>query len=182
MILLEKIRRLTGHTLLLEETPKPTTWKCEQIHHVLLLSGVFDIREHYKYESRRAVEGISPMATAMRSTTFFAQYSPTTIIRHCSEVEDHNFINGMQEYLPSIAIVHALEDKTVPYTSSLDFYDALKKLKVSGLKRSLLGTENVGVHFHLVPNISHPEMAFALMESSKEGEQILKYLEELKDE
>lgn len=59
----------------------------EQLSRVLLLSGVYDIREHYKYEAWRAVEDISPMKPAMRGHTYFSQYSPTTILKHAKAVD-----------------------------------------------------------------------------------------------
>eukprot|EP01127_Copromyxa_protea_P011345 TRINITY_DN2846_c0_g1_i4.p1 TRINITY_DN2846_c0_g1~~TRINITY_DN2846_c0_g1_i4.p1 ORF type:complete len:287 (-),score=41.44 TRINITY_DN2846_c0_g1_i4:329-1153(-) len=86
LTLLEKIRQKSGQTLLLEREPRLTDWP-RKISRVLLLSGVFDIHEHYKYESWRAVEDISPMKPAMRGLEYFPQYSPTTILHHSKSID-----------------------------------------------------------------------------------------------
>jgi len=163
MTVLEKIRRLNGHTLFLETVPTHTSWNTNQIRKIILFSGVFDISEHYKYESWRAVEDISPMARAMRGQTFFPQYSPTTVLQHCSRIQDSELIASLRENFPETDIIHAEEDFTVPCSSSEKFYEQLKELEVPG------------INFKLINGITHSGIAFGLM-GCAEGNHIMQFI------
>ncbi len=46
---------------------------------VVGVAGVYDIAQHFDHERTRGVEGVSPMARAMRGRTLFPHHSPSHV-------------------------------------------------------------------------------------------------------
>ena len=83
---------------------------CDEL---VAISGVYDIPDHYQWESCRGVEEISPMKPICGEIkTNWIQYSPTRIVNETIK-------------MPRLLIVHGILDKTVPYTSSTKLAKAL---------------------------------------------------------
>lgn len=88
-------------TLLTTEVP---------VDRFVALSGVYDIPSHYKFESRRGIERVSPLAPACGyNLKAWKQCSPTRLI-----------IKGFGNALPPMLIIHGALDTTVPFTSSME--------------------------------------------------------------
>ncbi len=98
------------------------------IKSAILMSGVYNIADHYLHEASRAVENISPMKPAMHGNevrkiiiqfSFFSQnfdlHSPTLLLKKLKKLT-----------FPPIFIMHGKKDATVPFSSSKLFYEELK--------------------------------------------------------
>lgn len=84
---------------------------------LLLIGGVYDISQHYSYETSRGVEEISAMGRLMGNTEEgFIEASPL-----------HNISDNLS---CKVHLVHGLNDKTVPASQSINFYEALKSKNV----------------------------------------------------
>lgn len=82
------------------------------------IAGVYDIPDHYQFESRRGVERISPMAPAFGgSVAAWRRLSPTQIASAP--------LFGTRKEMPPILLCHGALDTTVPCSSSERFYEAL---------------------------------------------------------
>ncbi|CAM9171716.1 unnamed protein product [Chrysoparadoxa australica] len=95
------------------------------------LSGVYDIRKHYIYESRRGVHEISPMKASNGGVyRQLLEYSP-------SEVLHSRFNRHTASHLPPSLIIHGTRDETVPVSSSVEFAAELASLGVPVVVRFL---------------------------------------------
>ena len=112
---------------------------------VVSLSGVFDIDEHYVWESLRGVEYLSTMEPAMDGRANFAALSPTKVMRrHASEHEDDFAL------WPTFHVLHGTADGTVPSRSSADFVDELR-------------AADVRVTYDEMAGVGHSEVVLAMM-------------------
>jgi acetyl esterase/lipase len=81
------------------------------------LNGVYDIHDHYQFESNRGVQHISPMYAAAGGEAGFALCSPRLLLR--------SHVSGISCAPPSSALprkmvfIHGTQDTTVPLVSSL---------------------------------------------------------------
>uniref|UniRef100_A0A3Q3WVT2 BD-FAE-like domain-containing protein n=1 Tax=Mola mola TaxID=94237 RepID=A0A3Q3WVT2_MOLML len=74
----------------------------------VILSGVYDIMDHYEHEQKRAVEYVSTMHKAMNGVENFAYYSP----------------------VPPFFLLHGTSDIIVPVESSTKFSELLTSLSI----------------------------------------------------
>ncbi|XP_022079766.1 probable isoprenylcysteine alpha-carbonyl methylesterase ICMEL2 [Acanthaster planci] len=86
---------------------------------VIAISGVFDIADHYQFESWRGVEDMSYMWRAMDGRANFAKYSPTLVLK---ELDSQQIAK-----LPPFILIHGTEDGTVPVSASEKFASALSE-------------------------------------------------------
>ena len=126
-------------------------YKNDLCHGLLLMSGVFDIEKHYSWEASRGLHLISPMGAAARSFSRFWESSPTILFRKNNN-NDHNDYNndnsnndhGSKSFFKKtntdkrsdeskkksntfvVALIHAVDDDTVPFSSSEDLAAILK--------------------------------------------------------
>ena len=90
---------------------------------LVLLSGVFDITRHYLFESDRGVQNISPMyAAAGSSYSGMVRHSPLSRYKG-----DPLLAAAQCRTVPPCLLVHYTDDDTVPFTSSIDFANVLRK-------------------------------------------------------
>jgi len=96
------------------------------------LSGVYDIEQHYEFESNRKVQNVSPMGAAAQGPDNFWECSPTLVINRMIENEHfmYKLLTNSQHRFPFVGLIHGEEDKVVPHTSSMQFEDSLVKLGV----------------------------------------------------
>jgi len=95
------------------------------VHAFIGISGVYDIHEHYSWESSRGVHEISPMKAAATSFEKLADFSPTILLRNESS---NGSISDYRVTFPPSLLVHGVDDVTVSVTQSEDFADALRPL------------------------------------------------------
>ncbi|KAK9762624.1 hypothetical protein K7432_011467 [Basidiobolus ranarum] len=138
------------------QTPMADTIALPPIHNLILLSGVYDIDQHFLWESYRGVEEVSGMGRVMGLTkTRFDSNSPTFILKSISSWNDHKKRQFMDQ-LPATLIIHGELDHTVPDSSAKNFHQALSEI--------LYDTErNPSYKFLLYPDMNHADPVFALM-------------------
>jgi prenylcysteine alpha-carboxyl methylesterase len=118
------------------------TKESSQLHKIrgmVMLSGPYDISDHYIFESERGVEEISCMGRLFgNSKELFDKHSPIKLL-------DREIINGpLKEYLPrSWLLLHSLQDKIVPFISSSKLYD---RLEAAGIPHLVLKSEKDSEH------------------------------------
>ena len=116
-------------------------------HSLLLMSGVFDIEKHYSWEASRGLHLISPMGAAARSFSRFWESSPTIRFKNNSNnsnsnnssnnssnnnsnnnsnSNNNNVSIGEKKNTFVIALIHAVDDDTVPFSSSEELATVLK--------------------------------------------------------
>ena len=93
------------------------TWAIPRLHGFIGLAGVYDISDHYEFESARGVHELSPMAPANGGPSNFAAHSCTIAAAALSP--------SQRAQLPPCLLLHGLTDRTVPYASSVRFGYAL---------------------------------------------------------
>lgn len=117
-----------------------------RIRGMILCSGVYEIAEHFKYESSRGVEEISAMARVMgNSQASFRAHSPSNVLQELLQVStriDKNYptesqtrhqhlLRHFKSILPiETLVIHGDKDMTVPVRSSLEFFMELKTLQL----------------------------------------------------
>ncbi|TPX36608.1 hypothetical protein SmJEL517_g01173 [Synchytrium microbalum] len=98
------------------------------IRGLILLSGVYDIVDHYQFEANRGVEEVSAMARVMgHKTKKFKGSSPTCLLE---AIDFKLILNGKPiRSLPrNVLLIHGADDSTVPVSSSRKFVRALEKV------------------------------------------------------
>uniref|UniRef100_A0A0G4HAQ4 BD-FAE-like domain-containing protein n=1 Tax=Chromera velia CCMP2878 TaxID=1169474 RepID=A0A0G4HAQ4_9ALVE len=97
-----------------------------EIERCVWLSGVFDIANHYQFESGRGVERISPLAPACGgSLSRWKAASPTRLLSGMRDGMSQTDTDRRLS-LPPTLLCHGVLDSTVPYTSSVQFVEELK--------------------------------------------------------
>uniref|UniRef100_A0A3Q3EZW6 Si:dkey-193c22.1 n=1 Tax=Kryptolebias marmoratus TaxID=37003 RepID=A0A3Q3EZW6_KRYMA len=104
----------------------------------IILSGVYDVSDHYEHEQKRGIEYVSTMHKAMNGVENFPYYSPTHLLKK----------------LPLFALLHGTSDIVVPVKSSTKFCELLTSLSVK-------------VSLYLLPEVSHTEIVTDLMLSDR---------------
>jgi len=115
------------------QTSNPSTFM--DIDSFVGVSGPYSICHHFDYEAARGVEEFSPMKAACgHSREAFRQKSP--VLR----LMDHGFLPDAGEHHvptiqnclpPRMALVHGIEDDTVPFTATAEAARVLRTCGVS---------------------------------------------------
>ncbi|KAJ3033772.1 hypothetical protein HDU99_010780, partial [Rhizoclosmatium hyalinum] len=121
---------------------RPLSVRIPKVLSATLLSGVYDIQQHFLFESGRKVEFISAMGRAMGNTeTAFDLRSPKQLMRMTNAADlDAATIKrrnkAFDEYLPKHWLVlHGDNDTTVPHSQSTEFHQVLHNdLGITGAK------------------------------------------------
>ncbi len=87
-------------------TPPPLP----QLHAFVGVAGVYDVEEHFRYETQRGVQNLSTMEAAMGGQDAFARHSPCLAL---GAVE-----TSLAARLPPMLLLSSLADSTVPTTQS----------------------------------------------------------------
>jgi acetyl esterase/lipase len=100
---------------------------------MIMISGPYDIKDHYAFESSRGIEELSGMGRLFgNNDKTFHEYSPTRLlsIRHPSI-----FSSVLKDYIPrNWLLLHSKGDAVVPYSSSEKLYDQLVSVGVENLE------------------------------------------------
>lgn len=133
------------------------------------LSGVYDIMDHYQHEKTRGIEFVSAMHNAMTGVENFPLYSPTCVVKTLSQEKLDRwdtktssvsvcrlfpFFVSVSPRLPRFALLHGINDVVVPFESS-------SKLS------EILASRSVKASLHLLPDVSHTDIATDLMLSNR---------------
>ena len=82
------------------------------------LSGVFDIARHFEWEAARGVHELSPMQPACGGRKCFAEHSPALVAQKLPPL--------LAAAMPPTLLLHGTADGTVPYTASVQMFEALR--------------------------------------------------------
>lgn len=95
------------------------------------LSGPYDISHHFDYEAARGVEELSPMKPVCGYTReAFRSNTPHLRLQDClMEIKKESWMSQCMP--PNIALVHGMEDDTVPFTAT---GEAARVLRACGVK------------------------------------------------
>jgi acetyl esterase/lipase len=126
-----------------------------EVDRFVSLAGIFDIPEHYRFEKRRGLERISPLASSCGAVgnrlLGWKENSPLRVIKKLPLEADP---------IPRNLIAHGALDTTVPYTSSQRFSPALKD-------RS---------EFRILPTVGHADMITDLMFGGETQDVVLDWI------
>ena len=115
------------------------------------LSGVFHLYKHYLWEKARGVHLISPMRGAAEQAGGFELCSPTRMLqskyenaegRNEDRRDGRNSLTSQRNLLPEIFILHGVDDRTVPVSSSLEFATELTLKGIQVEKAFLQGMDH----------------------------------------
>jgi acetyl esterase/lipase len=132
------------------------------IHDFVGLSGPYDISHHFDYEAARGVEELSPMKAACGMTrTGFRRNSPA--LRLLDSLADDDWVAAGLP--PSVLLVHAIEDETVPFTATAE---AARVLRLCGVPQCQ--------ELYLGPGIGHQDTVMQLMSGGPAREAVLAWM------
>lgn len=83
------------------------------------LSGPYDISHHFDYEAARGVEELSPMKPVCGyNRNAFRTNSPALRLQDCLADINECHVRSLDNFLPPMALMHGIEDDTVPFTAT----------------------------------------------------------------
>lgn len=123
---------------------------------LICLAGVYDVVNHYVFETGRGLERISPLQPANgHAEEEWALRSPTRLVDKTTSSN-----------LPPTLLIHGVEDTVVPYTSALEFHEALQECQAHN-----------NCTLSLLPSIEHAETVLQLMVGGKTQDVVVDWLE-----
>ena len=87
------------------------------LHAAVFLAGVFNVAEHYAFETRRGVNNLSTMAEAMGGHAQFSALSPSLLVDALHA-----------RTLPPLVLMSSVADETVPSSQSQEMAAALDRV------------------------------------------------------
>jgi acetyl esterase/lipase len=135
------------------------------------ICGVYDIVAHYRHEAARGVERLSPMAPICGGTVAaWRRNSPTHLAKTTATKAVPNESEGSVQpnTWPPTLLLHGVCDSTVPYTSSVHFFDTI-------------ASTNPCNRLHLLPETEHAETVLQLMLGGPTRAVILDWIASLSD-
>jgi hypothetical protein len=134
------------HQLSQKSNPHDGTLPSVFFDSVIGLSGPYNISHHFDFEAHRGVEELSPMKPACgHSREEFRKHSPPLRLVQLSNIAESSLLqpllltnnkqndnNNNNKIIPSILLLHGMEDSTVPFTSTSD---AAALIRSCGIER-----------------------------------------------
>ncbi|KAL7556497.1 hypothetical protein ACA910_009060 [Epithemia clementina (nom. ined.)] len=149
------------------------------------LSGPYDISHHFDYEAARGVEELSPMkpacgltrpqftihSPAQRLKAALAEYAMTTTTT--TKTTNAAVLVGVvvENLLPPMALIHGVEDETVPFTST---GEAARVLRSCGITRV--------DEIYLAQGVAHQDTVMHLMLGGPALDETVRWIETLEQE
>jgi acetyl esterase/lipase len=138
------------------------------------MAGVYDIPAHYRHEAARGVERLSPMAPICGgSVAAWRRNSPTHLAKTMAIAQTNTVPNKNDQSLlpnwPATLLLHGVCDSTVPYTSSVQFFDRIAS------------TTHPRNRLHLLPDTEHAETVLQLMFGGPTRDVIMDWIASLPD-
>ena len=119
---------------------------------LITISGVYDIPSHYQWESSRGVEEFSALKPACGHTEEkWIELSPTRLLLKKSTT------------LPRTLVLHGALDKTVPYTTAVNFTEAIKQT-------------GQDVDLEIFPTVGHSDTCLQLIMGGQTRDSVMKWL------
>ena len=136
------------------------------------ISGVYDINHHFDYEAARGVEELSPMKPVNGMTPDqFRDNSPVHRLKQVlqqkeGKSKEEGRLDGL---IPPIALVHGMEDTTVPFTSTADAARGFRACGLSSVDEIYIG------------KLGHQEAVLQLMMGGPTRERVVQWLLQQKE-
>lgn len=164
MMLLERLRRRMessrwGFNL---QANKQTM----RIDSVVGISGMYDIARHFQFEVSNQLENLSPMMPACGGRHQFDRHSPALEVSRYLSLCTQEEVRRIDSKFPNLALVHGLEDGSVPTDSS---QRAAQQLRSAGITKC-------EEFYHA--GIGHTESIFELMFGGHIKDTVLDWIEE----
>lgn len=142
--------------------------KIQGIRRFVGISGVYDIPQHYQFESKRGVERISPLAPVCGG--ILSQWKRNSPSRwHSFSTLEGNPVS-LGATLPQTLLMHGEIDSTVPYTSSMNLFQSLKIAPQNAEDSSQLD-------FKILKGVEHSETILHLMFGGETREILLQWIQ-----
>ncbi len=123
---------------------------------LICVSGVYDVVKHFMFEKGRGVDMISPLLPANGHVEKeWVLRSPTRLVDETT-----------RDILPPTLLVHGAKDSVVPYTSAVEFYNALQQCQAD--ENCLLS---------ILPWTEHAETVIQLMVGGETHDIVMEWLE-----
>jgi pimeloyl-ACP methyl ester carboxylesterase len=129
------------------------------------ISGPYDISHHFDYEASRGVEELSPMKPVNGSThQAFRLNSPVWRLRSALLGLPSNVEAILNRLCPHIALIHGIEDDTVPFTATAE---AGRMLRSFGITR---------IQEIYIPHTGHQDAIIQCMLGGKARDEIMEWI------
>ena len=123
---------------------------------LICVAGVYDVVKHFMFEKGRGVDMISPLLPANGHVEKeWVLRSPTRLVDETT-----------RDILPPTLLVHGAKDSVVPYTSAVEFYNALQQCQSD--ENCLLS---------ILPSTEHAETVIQLMVGGETQDIVMEWLE-----
>lgn len=130
------------------------------------ISGPYDISHHFDYEASRGVEELSPMKPVNGFTRLsFQRNSPALRLQYALRNLSSQAEAALNQVCPHIALIHGVEDDTVPFTATSEAGRLFRSL---GLTR---------VQEIYIPNTGHQDAIVQCMLGGKVSEEVLEWID-----
>mmetsp|Transcript_32396 Transcript_32396/g.58584 ORF Transcript_32396/g.58584 Transcript_32396/m.58584 type:complete len:384 (+) Transcript_32396:99-1250(+) len=123
---------------------------------LICVAGVYDVVKHFMFEKGRGVDMISPLLPAN------GHVEKEWVLRSPIRLVDET----TRDILPPTLLVHGAKDSVVPYTSAVDFYNALQQCQSD--ENCLLS---------ILPSTEHAETVIQLMVGGETQDIVMEWLE-----
>ena len=149
--------------------PKQMSGPGMRIDSFVGISGPYNISNHFDYEASRGLEELSPMKPACGySREEFRKHSPALKIVDCmsawsAECEKR----ALDNIIPSLVLIHGMEDDVVPFTSTAEAASLLRSCGVTKLDEVYLA------------RTAHNECALQLMMGGETQDIVLDWIQNL---
>jgi len=139
------------------------------------LSGVYNIQNHFEFESGRGVEEMSPLKPVCGfSVENFIENSACFRLEQClldQEREECDVAEEVElvDHLPQMLFVHGVLDDTVPYTSTQKIVDAILSIESSDVEEKC--------HEILLEDVGHSDTVMHLMFGGKTRDSLVDWFQ-----
>ena len=140
--------------------PNTTSWHATDIKGFIATSGPYNL---VAMKDILHNHGLDKSIVSAMFCHDVARYSPSlTIQKLCQDNKNDNDIvlqTRVQQQFPPTCVIHGEVDKTVPYSISVEFYEALKQLHKtsSSNHNNQQSSSNFNLEFKLYPSWSHTD-------------------------
>jgi acetyl esterase/lipase len=142
---------------------------CFHVHSFVGISGPYDISHHFDYEAARGVEELSPMKPVCGYTREAFRINSPAVKLQSIFLDDYYFDESttpVGSFLPvRMALVHGMEDDTVPFTATAEAARVLRTCGVHQLQEIYIA------------HTGHQDTIMQLMLGGRTQEAVLEWME-----
>jgi acetyl esterase/lipase len=151
-----------AHIAVLAALQQQSSVLCDKL---VALSGVYDIPNHYEWETGRGVHEISALKPACGGTAMsWMDVSPTRILAAASHAAA----------VPDMYVLHGAMDALVPYTSAVNMTRAL--LLSSNSSKDNEGSARSKCKLEILDHVEHSDTVLHLMMGGETRDKVMDWL------